>query len=143
MSEVFIVGFDGTEPGRRAGFFGAKRALGEGASVHVVHVLEWSPYSFLTVEELAERHKRRNEEVARAESVVLPFCQELEATGVKVTYEIRYGHAGALLCQIAEEKKACQIIVGRQGSSAFSQRLLGGLAITLAQGAPVPVTIVP
>ena len=47
------------------------------------------------------------------------------------------------LCKIAEEKKAAQIFVGRTGDSALVQRLLGGLALTLLQIAPVPVTVVP
>ena len=36
-----------------------------GASVILGHFLEWSHYSFITPEELEERHQRRQEELER------------------------------------------------------------------------------
>ena len=143
MTDTYIVGFDGTEQAQRAVNFAADRAKQSGALLHLVQVLEWSPYSFHTPEELAERHKRREEELDRANATVKPVVEALEKDGVKASCEVRHGHAGDLLCEIATEKKAAQIVVGRTGESALAQRLLGGLAITLVQVAPVPVTIVP
>ena len=143
MTDIFVVGFDDTDSSKRAIEFAAERARRCGGEVHLVHVLEWSPYSFHTPEELNERHKRREEELDRAHALVNPVADKLNATGVKATSEVRHGHAGDILTKIAVEKKAAQIIIGRTGSSAFTARLLGGLAITLAQAAPVPVTIVP
>lgn len=143
MNDIFVIGFDGTEQSRRAVNFAANRAKLSGAQLHLVHVLEWSPYSFHTPEELAERHGRREQELERANAMVEPVVTELNNSGVKTTCEVRHGHAGDLLCNIATEKKATQIFIGRTGDSAFAQRLLGGLAITLAQVAPVPVVIVP
>jgi len=143
MSELFVVGFDGSDPARRAVNFAAARAKIAGASLHLVMVLEWSAYSFHTPEELAERHKRREEELERAQATVQPVADELKAAGLEVTCEARHGHAGDLLSAIAGEKGAVQIIIGRAGVSAIASRLLGSLAITLAQASPVPVTIVP
>jgi nucleotide-binding universal stress UspA family protein len=143
MNDFFIVGFDGTEQSRRALDFAASRAKRCGAQLHLVQILEWSPYSFHTPEELAERHKRREQELERANAISEPVVSELNNKGVSTTSEVRHGHAGDLLCTIATEKKATQIFIGRTGDSTFSQRLLGGLAITLAQVAPVPVVIVP
>jgi nucleotide-binding universal stress UspA family protein len=143
MSDTYIVGFDGTEQAQRAVNFAAGRARQSGGQLHLVHVIEWSPYSFHTPEELAERHKRREQELDRGKAMVQPVVDDLEKKGVKATCEVRHGHAGDLLCEIAAERKAAQIIIGRTGDSALSQRLLGGLAITLVQVAPVPVTIVP
>ena len=62
MSKKFVVGYDGSEESRRAVDFAASQAKTSGAGLVVAHVLEWSPYSFLTPEELAERHKRREED---------------------------------------------------------------------------------
>ncbi len=143
MATLFLVGFDGTEASVRAADFGAKRARAEGAQLHVVHVLEWSPYSFLSAQELAERHKRRQEELDRAGAIVDPLCERLREEGVDVSSEVRYGHAGDLLCKIATTRRASQIFLGRRGGSALGQRFLGSLAITLVQAAPVPVTVVP
>lgn len=143
MTDIYIVGFDGTGQAQRAVNFAAERAKQSDAHVHLVHILEWSPYSFHTPEELAERHKRREQELDRGNAMVQPVVDELVKKGVKTSCEVRHGHAGDLLCEIAKDKGAAQIVIGRTGDSALSQRLLGGLAITLVQVAPVPVTIVP
>lgn len=143
MSETYIVGFDGTPQARRAVDHAATLAKSSGASLHLVLVLEWSPYSFHTPEELAERHGRREQELDRAHAVVQPVVDELTKAGLTVTSEVRHGNAGDLLCTIATDQNASQIIIGRTGDSALAQRLLGGLVITLAQAAPVPLTVVP
>ena len=143
MSEIYVVGFDGTDSSSHAIQFAAARARLAGGQLHLVHVLEWSPYSFYTPEELAERHKRRRKELERAGAILKPVVDELNASGLKATSEVQYGHAGDLLCKIAQEKGAAQIVIGRTGTSEFTARLLGGLAISLAQASPVPVTIVP
>ena len=143
MTDIYVVGFDDTDGSRRAIDFAAARAQRCGGTVHIVHVLEWSPYSFHTPEELSERHRRREEELDRANAMLKPVVDKLEASGVSASCEVRHGHAGDILATIAVEKSAAQIVIGRTGNSAFTARLLGGLAITLAQAAPVPVTIVP
>ncbi len=143
MSDFYIVGFDGTAQARRAVDYAASRAKKSGGKVQLVQVIEWSPYSFHTPEELAERHGRREQELERAKAMVQPVADELGKTGIEVDCQVRHGNAADLLCKIASELEADQIIIGRTGDSALAQRLLGGLAITLAQVAPVPVTIVP
>ncbi|WP_099865402.1 universal stress protein [Pararhizobium haloflavum] len=143
MPGTFIIGFDDTEAARRAGDFAAARARGEEAALHVVMVLEWSPYSFLSAQELEERHARRQDELARAAQVIEPFCEGLREKGLTVTSEVRYGHAGELLCEIARKMRASQMFIGRRGGSALGQRFLGSLAITLVQASPIPVTVVP
>jgi len=143
MSDTYIVGFDRTEGAQRAIKLAAEQAGKTGARIHLVLVLEWSPYSFLTQEELAERHKRREEELKRAEAVLEPAAKELAGAGLNVTSEVRYGHAGELFCEIARNLGNCQIFIGRKGSRSLTERLLGGLAATLVQASPVPVTVVP
>lgn len=143
MKELYVVGFDDTETSRRAIDFAVARAKCCGGEVHLVYVLEWSPYSFHTAEELDERHKRREEELDRAKALLDPAIAEINEAGVQASGEARHGHAGDILTGIAVEQGAAQIIIGRTGSSSFTARLLGGLAITLAQASPVPVTIVP
>lgn len=143
MPDIYVVGFDGTDQARRAVAHAAAKAKTSGAHIHLVQVIEWSPYSFHTAEELAERHGRREQELVRAKAICQPVADALKADGVEASCETRHGNAAELLCEIAEEKKADQIVIGRTGESSFAQRLLGGLAITLAQVAPVPLTIVP
>lgn len=143
MTDTFIVGFDGSGAAQRAVEFAAARAKLANAKLHLVQVLEWSPYSFHTPDELAERHKRREQELDRANAMVQPAADKLNAAGIETTCEARHGNAAELLSEIAVEKSAAQIIVGRSGGTGLANRLLGSLAITLAQASPVPVTIVP
>lgn len=143
MSDTFVVGFDGTEAAERAVSFAAARAKVAGARLHLVQVIEWSPYSFHTPDELAERHKRREEELERADALVKPVAARLAADGIETSCETRHGDAAELLSEIAQERDAAQIIIGRTGRSALANRILGGLVFALAQASPVPVTIVP
>ena len=144
MSDCYVVGYDGSAASDRAIEFALDRAVASGASLVIAHVLEWSPYSFLTPEELEERHKRRKEEMARAESAILePLKTSLANKGVGIETVIRYGHAADVLNAIAEERKAAQIFLGRTGQSGLAARLFGSVAGSLAQTATVPCTIVP
>lgn len=144
MSDIFVVGYDGSDAGRRALDFALARAKAQNGSVLIAHVLEWSPYSFLTPIELEERHKRRKEELARAEEAILsPARKSAEGSGVPVDTVIRYGHIAETLCAIAKDMKATQIVLGRDGQSTFGSRVFGSVAGSLVQTAPVPCTIVP
>lgn len=144
MSTTFVVGYDGSGVGKRALHFALERAEATGAKLIVAHVMEWSPYSFLTPDELAERHKRREAEMQRAEEAVIgPVKAELEKSPVEVETEIRYGNVADTLIKIARDTGANQIFVGREGQSSLSARFFGSVAASLAQAAPVPCTIVP
>ena len=144
MSTKYAVGYDGSPASQRAVDFAKALARENGATLVLAHVLEWSPYSFLTPEEIEERHKRRGEELARAEDAVLaPVKASLADEGISVESVIRYGHIADTLGAIAKEAGASQIFVGRDGSSAISARVFGSVAGSLAQSAPVACTIVP
>ncbi|MDP0928533.1 MULTISPECIES: universal stress protein [Paracoccus] len=144
MSRKIIVGFDGSPASQRALDFAITRAKAQGDGIVIAHILEWSPYSFLTPEELAERHKRRKNELERAEKAILaPMVARVEEQGVPVTTALKYGHIAETLVQIAKTEDAAMIMIGRMGHSGLSSRIFGSVAGTLAQVAPVPVTIVP
>jgi nucleotide-binding universal stress UspA family protein len=144
MPQKIIVGYDGSESGQSALGFAVDLAKARGADLVLAHVLEWSPYSFLTPEEIEQRHKRRKDELERAETAVLaPVVKGLQGEGVTVTTVLKYGHIAETLCKIAKDENASQIVVGRTGHSGLSSRLFGSVAGSLAQAAPVPVTIVP
>ncbi|MBN8290757.1 universal stress protein [Rhodobacter sp. NTK016B] len=139
-----VVAYDGSGAGERAVTLAQTFAESSGAALIVAHVLEWSPYSFLTKEEIEERHKRRKEEMTRAEqALVSPVVAKLQAAGLSVSSDIRFGHVAETLVEIAKASNASQIVIGRIGSSGLGARLFGSVTGTLAQIATVPVTIVP
>jgi len=144
MTGKIVVGYDASPSAKRALDFALNAALANGSGLIVAHVLEWSPYTFLTKEEIEERHARRNMELARAEEAILkPAVTGLGAKGVTVETVSRFGNIAEVLAKIARDQKAEQIIVGRTGHSGLTSRLFGSVAGSLAQAAPVAVTIVP
>ncbi|ATG42574.1 universal stress protein [Phaeobacter sp. LSS9] len=144
MASKIVVGYDGSTSARTALNFALDVAKAQGGSIVVAHVLEWSPYSFLSASELAERHKRRTEELERAETALIqPLLKDLETSGVDVTATVKYGNIAEVLVTIAKSEGANHVVIGRTGHSALSSRLFGSVAGSLAQAAPVPVTIVP
>ena len=144
MPEKLVVGYDGSDVAKRAVNFAIATAAATGGSVVVAHVLEWSPFTFLTPTELEERHKRRQEEIERAETAIIaPLLAEIEDKGVSITSALKYGHIANMLIHIATENEATQLVIGRSGNSGTVERIFGSVAGSLAQTSPVPCTIVP
>lgn len=143
MSDIFVVGYDGSKGADRAVAFAVARAKAGGAELRIAHILEWSAYSFLTPEELEARHKRRQEELERVEKDIDPVVESVRTQGVEASAVVRYGHVAEYLCKIAEEVGAAQIFIGRTGHSKLEARLFGSVPGALMQSAPVPVTVVP
>lgn len=144
MSNKYVVACDGSPASERAITYAIEHAREHGASVLIAHVLDWSPYSFLTPEELEERHQRRGEELARAKTALVdPLLASISAGDVEVDSVIKYGRVAETLCDIVKESGATQIIIGRTGESSIATRVFGSVAGTLAQIAPVPCVIVP
>ena len=144
MSKIFVVGYDDSPSSRRAVDYVLAQAEEQKAGIVIAHVLEWSPYSFLTPEELEERHQRRKEELSRAEAAVIqPLVDQIAQKGIQVESELRYGNIADTLCEIAKEKNASQLVVGRTGDAGVVSRIFGSVAAALAQSSSVPCTIIP
>ena len=144
MTDTFLLAVDGSEPAARAAEFAKMRAKAGKARIVVAYVIEWSPYSFNTPEENEERHKRREEEIAKAKSQVLdPLVASLQGEGLEVEGVVRHGNVSEVLSELAGENGACQIFIGRRGLSKVKAMLFDSVAGTLVQISPVPVTVVP
>lgn len=144
MTTKLVIGLDGHGSGQRALAYGKQMAqlIGE-CELLIVYVIEWSPYSFQTPEENAERHKRREEEISTAtERVVNPALEELAKAGIQARGLVRHGDVATLLNTIAQEENAQQIIVGRSSDGGFTQRLFGSSTVNLVMSASVPVTVI-
>ena len=144
MSKKFVIGLDGSENSLKAAKFAITMAEDTDTTIHVIHVLDWSPYSFLTMEELQSRHKRRAEELDRANTAILaPAVTALETDGTAITAEVRYGGIAETIVEYCTEIKGDQIFVARTGDSEISARVFGSVPSTLVQISEVPVTVVP
>ncbi len=144
MSNTYLVAVDGSEGSVRAADFAIERALASNSKLILAYVIEWSPYSFHTPDELAERHKRREEEIERAQSTVLgPISKTIKGKGVDVEVVVKHGHPSETLVDLAKDRGATQIFIGRKGQSRVASLLFGSVAGSLVQTSPVPVTVVP
>ena len=144
MTEKFLVAVvasPGSEGALKAAITVAKSS---GTELVLVHIIEWSPFSFHTPDELAERHKRREEELDRAKEALLsPAEAAASAAGVAFESIVRHGNPAEMLADIAEEAGVIQMYVGRTGGSKTQRLLFGSVASSLIQISTVPVTVVP
>ena len=145
MSKAFIVAVDGSPGSDRALQVAIDLAKETGVELTLAHVIEWSPFSFHTPDELAERHKRREEEeLERArEAIVGPSEAAVKSAGLTCTTTVLHGHPAETLTKIAEDNNASQIFIGRKGQSKMGTLLFGSVAGSLIQISSVPVTVVP
>jgi nucleotide-binding universal stress UspA family protein len=144
MSRVLLVGVDCSECSDRALKYAVSRAEASKGQLIVTHVIDWSPYSFNTPQENAERHKRREDELDRAHREIIdPLVSEFRERGILARGVIRHGHPAETLSAVGEEFGATNIIIGKTGSSRIKTQLFGSVANTLVQVSKLPVTIVP
>lgn len=139
-----VVGLDGHVSGERALAYGRRLAeMVGGGEIVVAYIIEWSPYSFQTAEENAERHKRREQEVSLAsERMVEPAVEQLRKAGLTANGVVRHGDVVDTLNSIAAEENADQIVVARSSDGGFAHRVFGSAASNLVMTAKVPVTVV-
>ncbi len=144
MSRVLLVGVDCSECCERALEYAASWAEASKGQLIVVHVIDWSPFSFNTPQENEERHKRREIELDRAHKEIIdPLVSELRERGIDARGVIRHGHPAETLSAVGEEFGVTNIIIGKTGSSRIKTQLFGSVANTLVQVSKVPVTVVP
>lgn len=143
MSTV-LVGVDQGDGSTRAVEFATDRAKKNDWEVLLVHVINWSPYSFTTATENESRHQDRRREVEFAEEQILaPMREIVEQGGVPVRTLVHHGRPSDSLIDIANSEDAVHIIVGRLGDSGLREAIFGSVASRLVQHAHVPVTVVP
>lgn len=144
MTSTIVVGLDGHGSGERALAHAESLAklIGD-CDLIVAYIVEWSPYSFQTPEENAERHKRREEEISTAkERVIDASVAKLKSSGLKATGVVKHGDVATALNAICEEHNAIQIVVGRSSEGGFAKRIFGSATSNLVMSASVPVTVV-
>ncbi|PYG26514.1 universal stress protein [Pelagimonas varians] len=144
MTVKIVVGLDGTETGERALNFAKDMASRiDACELIVIYVIEWSPFTFQTAEENAQRHKRREEEIALATSrIVEPAVTALRDAGFTARGIVRHGDVAETLDKLTVENGGSQIIVGRASADGFAKRVFGSSTQNLVMHASVPVTVV-
>lgn len=139
-----VVGVDGSEEGARAAHFAARQAREAGGQLVVVYVVPWSPYAVQSPQENERRSVTKREEIAAAQTAVVdPLLAELSKDGMSAEGIVRHGHPAEVLCDIAKDRGASHLVVGRRGQSRVRELLFGSTPVNLIQMSSVPVTVVP
>ena len=139
MKKSILLAVDGSSGGGKALRHVLATIDPETVGIVLAYVIEWSPYSFNTPEENAERHKRRESEISRAKAgVVAPAKAELEAKGFNVSAVVRHGPPAETLINLAHEYKVAEITIGRRGQSGIKSLLFGSVAGSLMQTSDIP-----
>lgn len=144
MTTKLVIGMDGEGSGDRALTFATDLAnrIGD-CELLVAYVIEWSPYSFQTAEENAQRHKRREEEISTAmERVVQPAVDALKGNGMNASGIVRHGDVAQTLNGICEKAGGHQIIICRSSEGGITKRIFGSSTANLVMSATVPVTVI-
>ncbi|MDQ2054540.1 universal stress protein [Halobellus sp. H-GB7] len=137
--ERLLVAFDGTPLAERALEY-ALTTYPE-TEVTVIHVIDYldegySAEALVGAEELRERaHARSTELLAAAEAIAADH-------GRTVSTATRLGKPGREIVAYAEEHDADTIVLGSHGRALLTRVLLGSVAQTVLQRAPMPVLIV-
>jgi len=144
MPKKILVALDGSDGSKRALSAAVEYAKLTNSDLALTYVIEWSPYSFHTPQELEERHQRRESEIQRAnDSVLTPEIAAIEAEGIKVETLVHHGKIAETLIALAAEHDAGQIFIGRRGESRMHAMIFGSVTAALVQAANVPVIVVP
>jgi nucleotide-binding universal stress UspA family protein len=144
MANKLLVALDGSDGSKRALNAAAQHARLTNSDLVLAYVIDWSPYSFHTPQELEERHKRRESEIQRAnDSVLNPELAALEAEGIKVETVVHHGKIAETLLELGDQQGVSQIYIGRRGESRMHTMIFGSVSAALVQTSSVPVTVVP
>jgi nucleotide-binding universal stress UspA family protein len=144
MTTKLVVGLDGHASGEKALAYASRlaRLIGD-CELVVAYIVEWSPFSFQTAEENAQRHKRREKEIDTAmERVVNPAVKHVTDSGLKARGLVRHGDVSDTLIAISKAEGAEQIIVARTSEGGFAKRFFGSSTSNLVMSSTVPVTVV-
>lgn len=143
MSTI-LVGVDSGNASTRAVEYALEVTHESEADVVIAHVIHWSPFTFNTPSDNEQRPIKRAEEIEQARTQVIdPMVALAQESGREVRSEIRHGQPARTLIALAKETGATQIVVGRTGESGFHDAIFGSVVGRLAQGSPLPVTVVP
>jgi nucleotide-binding universal stress UspA family protein len=144
MANKILVALDGSDGSKRALSAAAQHARLTNSDLVLAYVIDWSPYSFHTPQELEERHKRRESEIERAnDSVLNPEIAALEAEGINVETVVHHGKIAETLLELGDQHGISQIYIGRRGESRMHTMIFGSVSAALVQTSSVPVTVVP
>jgi nucleotide-binding universal stress UspA family protein len=141
-----LVATDGSEGADRAVDYAARRAKADGAELLIVNVM--GGYGLPDKVFLAftnDQNVLLKELLASQSAATLTTARDRarEAGVSTIVLESRTGEVAKTIIDIADEKKADAIVVGKRGAGRVAGVLLGSVSQKLVSLSPLPLTVVP
>ncbi|MGA2843625.1 MAG: universal stress protein [Steroidobacteraceae bacterium] len=141
-----LVATDGSEGADRAVDYAARRAKADGAELLIVNVM--GGYGLPDKVFLAftnDQNVLLKELLASQSAATLTTARDRarEAGVSTIVLESRTGEVAQTILDIAHEKKADAIVVGKRGAGRVAGVLLGSVSQKLVSLSPLPLTVVP
>ncbi|MGO9361427.1 MAG: universal stress protein [Xanthobacteraceae bacterium] len=141
-----LVATDGSEGAARAIDYAARRAKADGAELLIVNVIggyDLPETAFMAFTN--DRDVLLKELLASQSAATLTTARDRarEAGASTIILESRTGEAAQTIIDIAHEKKADAIVVGKRGAGLVAGVLLGSVSQKLVSLSPLPLTVVP
>ena len=137
MIRKLLVGYDGSEPAKRAVDFALDLARHYGAALHVLAVARPPEFGTEGEAEAVIENSRRHYGHA-----LQPLKARLAAESIESRFEVAVGHPAKQLLLYAERHDIDHIVVGHRGHSMFEHWLLGSVARQVIAHASCAVTVV-
>lgn len=138
MSEILLLGYDGSDSANAALEHTVRLAPKLGAEVVVVFAYYVTP---LGGGEATHDYRKALEQVGTHE--LRRAVVDLEAAGVETTARIEQGKPADVILAVAEDVGAGTIVVGTVGENPISGALLGSVVLKLVQKSSIPLLVVP
>ncbi len=141
-----LVATDGSEGADRAIDYAARRAKADGAELLIVNVM--GGYGLPDKVFLAftnDQNVLLKELLASQSAATLTTARDRarEAGVSTIVLDSRTGEVAQTIIDIAHEKKADAIVVGKRGAGRVAGVLLGSVSQKLVSLSPLPLTVVP
>ncbi len=142
--KILLVGVDGSEAGKKALDFAINMAQEIDARIELLHIIDWSPYQFQTLEENAERSRTVRQQLQDdRQNLFPPLEAAARAMDIPVSSKTVFGDPADELVEGAKKLEAFAIVVGRRGMSRLKRTIVGSVARAIIHDSSVPVMVVP
>lgn len=141
-----LVATDGSEGADRAVDYAAARAKTDGAELLIVNIIGGYGLPDKVVRAFTHAQQAWLDELLASLSAETLNKARGRAQGIGVTtiqLKSRTGEVAQAIIEIAQEKRADAVIVGKRGAGRVAGLLLGSVSQKLVSLSPLPVTVVP
>jgi len=141
-----LVATDGSDGSNRAVDYAAASAKEQGADLLIVNVIGGYGLPNRVLKSFTRSQHVWLEEMLESQSAATlkgAAARARKAGATTIELESRTGEVALTIIEIAQQKAADAIVVGKRGADRISTMLLGSVSQKLVSLAPLPVTVVP